>query len=126
MPPPRSKAAATASESAILTKAVLQAAEQLGITNRVLANVIGLSVATVSRMRAGNYKLQRGQKPFELAALFVRLYRSLDAIAGDRTVASAWLQSQNHPLHNRPLSLIQSIPGLVNVIAYLDARRAIG
>lgn len=126
MTTPRSKAAATPSEAAVVTKAVLRAAEQLGITNRVLANVIGLSEATVSRMRAGEYELQRDQKPFELAVLFVRLYRSLDAIVGgDKNVASTWLQNANRALDDRPLSLIQTIPGLVNVIGYLDARRAI-
>ena len=126
MPNPRSKAAAAPSEAAVLTKAVLRAAEQLEITNRVLATVIGVSEATVSRMRNGEYELQRGQKAFELAVLFVRLFRSLDAIVGgDRTVASAWLQNENCALDDRPLSLIQTIPGLVNVIEYLDARRAI-
>lgn len=127
MPTPRSKVAAALSESAVLTKSVLRAAEQLAITNRVLARVIGLSEATVSRMRAGDYELQHGQKPFELAVLFVRLFRSLDAIAGgDRTTSSAWLHNPNRALADRPLSLIQSIPGLVNVIEYLDARRAVG
>jgi len=111
----------------VLTDAVLRAAKQLGLTNRVLAGVLGLSEATVSRMRAGDYELQRGQKPFELAALLVRLHRSLCAIAGgDRTVASAWLQSPNYALHDRPLSLIQTIAGLVNVIEYLEARSAVG
>lgn len=126
MPNPRSKVAAAPSEAAVLTKAVLRAAGQLEITNRVLATVIGVSEATVSRMRGGDYELQRGQKAFELAVLFVRLFRSLDAIVGgDRTVASAWLQNENRALDDRPLSLIQTIPGLVNVIEYLDARRAI-
>lgn len=126
MPTPRSKTAAAPSEAAVLTKAVLRAAEQLEITNRVLATVIGVSEATVSRMRSGEYELQRGQKAFELAVLFVRLFRSLDAIVGgDKTVARAWLGNANRALDNQPLQLIQTIPGLMNVIGYLDARRAI-
>jgi hypothetical protein len=126
MPSLKAKAATAPSEAAVLTKAVLRAAEQLEITNRVLANVIGLSEATVSRMRSGEYELQRGQKPFELAVLFVRLFRSLDAIVGgDRAVARAWLQNANRALDDRPLSQIQSVPGLMNVIQYLDARRAL-
>ncbi|MGZ8388375.1 MAG: antitoxin Xre-like helix-turn-helix domain-containing protein, partial [Rhodoplanes sp.] len=59
-------------QAAVLTKAALRAATQLGITNKLLAAVIGVSEATVSRMRSGDYTLQRGQKPFELAVLFVR------------------------------------------------------
>lgn len=119
-------AAAKPSEASVVTKAALRAATQLGLTNRILANVVGLSEATVSRMRSGEYELQPGQKPFELALLFVRLSRSLDAIVGgDDGVANAWLRNPNSVLHDEPLRLIQTIPGLMNVIQYLDARRAI-
>ena len=96
------------------------------MTNRVFANVIGVSEATVSRMRSGRYTLQPGQKAFELAVLFTRLYRSLDAIVGgDDAVAGAWLRNRNAALADEPLALIQTAPGLMNVIQYLDARRAV-
>jgi Antitoxin Xre/MbcA/ParS C-terminal toxin-binding domain/Antitoxin Xre-like helix-turn-helix domain len=115
------------SEAAIVTSAVLRAASQLGITNRVLARIIGVSDATVSRMGTGGYLLEPGQKPFELALLFVRLYRSLDAIVGgDQAVASAWIKNRNTLLGAEPIGLIQTVPGLMNVIEYLDARRAVG
>lgn len=117
---------ATAAESVVLTKAVLRAAGRLELSNRTLAAVIGVSEATVSRMRAGEYLLEPGQKPFELAVLFVRLYRSLDAIVGgEDAVASAWLRNSNAALGGAPAQLIRTVPGLVNVIAYLDARRAL-
>jgi hypothetical protein len=125
---PLSKSASRAKPetAAVLTKAVLRAAGQLGLTNKMLATVIGLSEATVSRMRAGGYALQPGHKPFELAVLFVRLYRSLDAIVGgDDEVAATWLKNRNIVLDDAPLALIQTVPGLMNVIQYLDARRAV-
>lgn len=113
-------------QAAVLTKATLRAATQLGITNKLLAAVIGVSEATVSRMRSGDYTLQRGQKPFELAVLFVRLYRSLDAIVGgDDAVAGSWLRNRNVALDGEPIVLIQTVPGLTHVIQYLDARRAV-
>jgi hypothetical protein len=122
----KSHIAAKPESAAIVTKAALRAATRLGLTNKVLANVVGLSEATVSRMRSGEYELQSGQKPFELALLFVRLFRSLDAIVGgDDAVASAWLKYPNSALRDEPLQLIQTIPGLMNVIQYLDARRAV-
>ena len=109
----------------MLTKATLRAAARLGLTHKLLATVIGVSEATISRMRSGGYVLQRGQKPFELAVLFVRLYRSLDAIAGgDDALASSWLKNRNSVLDAQPIALIQTVPGLMNVIQYLDARRA--
>ena len=126
MPVTKPKAISATSEATVLTKAVLRAAQHLGMTNKSLATVIGVSEATVSRMRSGDYTLQRGQKSFELAVLFLRFYRSLDAIVGgDREVARAWLKNPNAALESEPLSLIQTAPGLMNAIHYLDARRAI-
>ena len=126
MPPAKPRPASMADQAAVLTKATLRAATQLGLTNKLLATVIGVSEATVSRMRSGDYLLQRGQKPFELAVLFVRLYRSLDAIVGgDDAVAGSWLKNRNTMLDAEPLTLIQTVPGLMNVIQYLDARRAV-
>ena len=114
------------SEETVVTKAALRAAERLTMTNRELAKVIGVTEATVSRMRHGSHALARGQKPFELAVLFARLYRSLDAIAGgDDAVAGAWLRNPNTALDGEPIALIQTVPGLMHVIQYLDARRAV-
>jgi hypothetical protein len=77
-------------------------------------------------MRKGHYVLDPGHKSFELALLFVRLYRSLDAmVAGDDAVAAAWLTSRNTALNGVPLEMIQSVSGLINVITYLDSRRAL-
>jgi hypothetical protein len=123
---PRPVAAATAAENAVITKATLRAADLLDITARTLALVIGVSEATVSRMRKQQFLLERGTKPFELAVLFVRLFRSLDAIVGgDATVARAWLKNPNTTLDGTPLEKILTIAGLVDVIAYLDSRRAL-
>jgi len=113
-------------ESAVVTKATLRAADRLDIKNNVLARIVGLSEPTISRMRKGQYTLERGQKAFELAVLFVRLFRALDAIVGgDDTVASEWLKNHNTAFNDTPLEIIQSVSGLTNVIGYLDSRRAI-
>ena len=126
MPPPKPRTSPAPDKAAILTKATLRAASHLGLTNKLLSSVIGVSEATVSRMRSGDYVLQPGDKSFELAALFVRFYRSLDAIVGgEDAIASAWLKNRNAALAGEPLALIQTVPGLMNVIHYLDARRAV-
>lgn len=126
MPVSKRHPAAKPESAVVVTKAALRAASQLDMTNKAFATVVGLSEATVSRMRAGEYLLRPGQKAFELALLFIRLYRSLDAIVGgDDAVASAWLRNRNTLLDDEPLALIQTVPGLMNVIQYLDARRAL-
>ncbi len=114
------------SEGAVMTKAVLRAAVRLGVSNKALAGIIGLSEASVSRMGAGTYTLSPGDKAFDLAVMFVRLFRALDAIVhGDEAVARAWLRNENAALGGEPLTLIQSVPGLVHAVSYLDARRAL-
>jgi hypothetical protein len=116
--------AATAPE-AILTKAALRAAKRLRMTNRELASVLGVGQATVSRAGAGRALPAEG-KALELATLFVRLYRSLDAITGgDDATAAAWLRSENTALGRRPVEAIATVGGLVDTLAYLDARRAV-
>jgi uncharacterized protein (DUF2384 family) len=114
------------SEGIVVTKATLRAAALLGISNKALARIVGLSEASVSRMGTGTYALAPGEKPFELAVLFVRFYRALDAIVhGDDGVARAWLANPNVALGGTPLTLIQSVSGLLHAVAYLDAHRAL-
>jgi hypothetical protein len=114
------------SEEAVVTRAVMRAAARLGLSNKAVARVLGLSEASVSRMGGGAYLLKAGDKPFELALLFLRLFRSLDAIAGgDELTARAWLRNNNLVLGGVPAAMIESVPGLVNVVGYLDARRAL-
>jgi transcriptional regulator with XRE-family HTH domain len=113
-------------DGVLITKAVLRAAERLELSNKELARIIGVSESTISRMSAGAHTLSPEQKPFELALLLVRLYRSLDSIVGgDAMVARAWLRADNSALGSAPLEQMLSIAGLVETIAYLDARRAL-
>ena len=112
-------------DGAVVTKAVMRAAARLGLANRVVARILGLSEATVSRMGTGVYLLKPDDKAFELALMVLRLFRSLDALSGgDEQTARAWLRNDNVALGGAPLALIESLAGLVNVLAYLDARRA--
>ena len=114
-----------AAESMVLTKAALRAAERLQIPASQLAPIIGQSEATISRMKSGRLALEPGSKPFEIALLFVRLFRALDAITGgDDKVSAAWLRNLNQTLGEAPLNKMRSLSGLIDVLAYLDARRA--
>ena len=110
---------------AVVAKATLRAAEKLGVSGRDLASIIGVSEATLSRLKQGPGAVRLAGKPYELALLFVRLYRSLDAIVGgDDGVSRAWMRNRNEALGGVPLERIRTIDGLTHVLGYLDARRA--
>lgn len=111
--------------AAVLSKAVTRAADRLGVSRALLAKVLGVSPATVTRLYAGSYFLDQGRKEWELALLFVRAFRSLDSIVGDEATARKWLDSENLGLNGRPIELIRETEGLVRVVQYLDASRGI-
>ena len=111
-------------ETTVLTKAVTRAAGLLGLTQRQVAETLGLSGPTASRLFTGKYRLSPARaKEWELAILFVRLFRSLDALWGHEGTARAWLEGYNMALGAAPLDLIKSATGLVRVVDYLDHAR---
>jgi transcriptional regulator with XRE-family HTH domain len=73
----------------VLTGAVLRASELLQITQSGLAQILGLSPSTVSRMANGTYTLDTQKKEWELGALFVRLFRLLDTPIGSNDAGAA-------------------------------------
>jgi hypothetical protein len=107
----------------VLAKATLAAAARLGLKNRQLALILGSSEASVSRLQSGR-GLDAHTKEGELALLFLRLYRSLDAlVGGDDAKAREWLHAMNDHLSGIPAHRIRTIEGLVDVVQYLDAMR---
>ena len=128
---PASSTAAAAAETvsaagAVLTKATLRSAGLLGVSNSVLARAVGLSEASISRMSSGSKAFEVGSKPAELAALVIRVYRSLDALVGNSEEhRRLWMTSFNTALNATPREAIQSAEGLVRVVTYLDGARAL-
>ncbi len=108
----------------MLSKAAVRAARLLEFTQRDVAAALGVSEATASRLFAGKYLLSPDHaKEWELARLFVRMFRSLDALWGHEETARTWLASDNLALAARPRDLLRSVEGMVRVVAYLDAAR---
>lgn len=116
-------AAPSAEPAAVLTKALLAGARMLGLRNRELAAVIGASEASVSRL-SGSRLIDPASKEGELALLFLRLFRSLDAlVGGDESKAREWLNAENVHLGGVPAERIRQVEGLVEVVQYLDSMR---
>jgi hypothetical protein len=106
----------------VLTRAALRAADLLGLARKDLAVVLGVSASTLSRL--DDRPLDPGRKEGELAVLFVRLFRSLDALLGGSTEkARAWMHAPNRHLGGVPAERIRTVTGLVDAIEYLDALR---
>jgi hypothetical protein len=113
-------------DEALVSKALLNAARRLNMTNVELAQIVGISESKLSRMDRQEAFVSRSGKEFDLAVLFIRLYRSLDAITGgDAVTSAAWIRNQNKAFNNVPVQRMKSLEGLVDVVHYLDSRRAI-
>jgi transcriptional regulator with XRE-family HTH domain len=121
---PRASATPKPEPRRVLTGAVMRAAALYDISQSALAQILGVSPSTVSRMANGAYTLDEQKKEWELGALFVRLFRSLDAVVGSNdATARGWLTGENSGLKAKPIDLIRSTEGLVRVVQYLDAAR---
>jgi hypothetical protein len=112
-------------EASVVSKALLRAAEALGLSSADLAEIIGTSESTLSRLRHRKRgPIPLGTKEGELALLFLRVFRSLDAmVGGNESHAKAWLRAENHHIGGVPLRRMKKIEGLVDVAEYLDAMR---
>lgn len=107
-----------------LTKAVVRAATQLGITQSEFCSIVDMSTAQASRLWNQKYTLTpSNSSEWERAILFFRIFRSLDSMVGNTEDAQTWLRGENRAFGISPIERIKSIEGLVNVVNYLDASR---
>src|SRR6188768_407890 len=107
------RGAPAVSPGPVLTKATINAASRLGLRNKQLAEIIGTSEASVSRLKSGR-ALDPKAKEGELALLFLRLYRSLDAlVGGDDGKAREWPNAANDHVGGVPAERIRTVEGLV-------------
>lgn len=110
----------------VVLGAALRAAELLGLSQAGLARVLGMDPSTLSRRLSGGRGLDEHSREYESALLWIRLFRGLHAVVGGQdATARAWLASPNLAFAGqRPRELIDGIEGLVRVVQYLDAHRA--
>lgn len=112
--------------SGVLSTAVAETARRLAIGPTDLGKIIGISQPVASRLLQGNYSIKEGSKEWELAALFVRMYRGLHSIVGNNDeLAKDWLRSSNRAFGDQePIDVIRKVQGLVHACEYIDAHRA--
>ncbi len=108
---------------AVLAKAVLKAAEQLGLKQAELAAVLGIHRTAVSRLRQ-TPSLDPDSKAGELALLLIRVARSLYALTGgDEVWIRHFMRTPNKLTGGVPAQQIAHIQGLVAVLQFVDAMR---
>lgn len=113
---------AAPSPDAVLAKAVLRAAAQLGLRQADLAAVLGIHRTAVSRLKQSS--LDSDSKPGELALLLVRLARALYALTGgDPQWIEHFMRTPNALTGGTPARQIESIQGLITVLQCVDALR---
>ena len=118
-------APAAADRSEVLTSAITRIAELWNLNNGKLAAILGLSPATVSRLRHGQARLDPATKSFEAGQFLLRLFRSLDALLGsDDDAARRWLEADNLDLGGKPIALVDTMRGLIELCDYVDFYRA--
>ncbi len=108
---------------AVVTTALMRATDILGLSQKDLAAILGVSAASISRLGRGRL-IATDTKEGEIALLLLRIFRSLDALlGGNERAVRAWFQSDNQHVRGVPAQLVKTVAGLVYVAEYLDGMR---
>lgn len=111
------------SPDAVLAKAVLRAAAQLGLRQADLAAVLGMHRTAISRLKQSP-SLDPDSKQGELALLLVRMARALFALTGgDQDWIRHFMHTPNQATGGIPARQIESIQGLMRVLQFVDGIR---
>ena len=107
----------------VLAKAVLRAADQLGLKQAELAATLGMHRTAVSRLKT-TASLDPGSKQGELALLLLRLARALFALTGgDQDWIRHFMRTPNKITGGIPAAQIETIQGMTTVLQFVDAIR---
>lgn len=102
----------------VLSTATLSAGKALGLTQAVIAQVIGRN-----RTRLSN-SINPNSKTGTLALYLIRIYRSLYGLVdGDEEEMKLWMNGSNMGTGGIPAEQIKDVASLVHVMEYLDAMR---
>jgi len=108
----------TPDQKLTLSKALLNAGKEIGLSQAQIGKIIGKDRTSLSR------GLDPASKAGELALLLIRCYRSLYVLVGGKSAdMKHWMHTDNRHLGGVPATQLLNTPGLVHVLEYLDALR---
>jgi len=103
----------------VLTRALIKAGKDLGLTQSDLGTIVGRDRTALSRGA-----VEPDSKSGELALLFIRAYRALYVlVGGEPQQMKHWMHTHNLHIGGSPAELVRTVPGLMRVVEYLDAIR---
>ncbi len=111
-------------EPRLLTQAVLQIVDMLGLYQAELARVLQLKCGDIGRLAAAQQCLEPATPHWEQAQLLVRCYRALYVTQnGDGVAMRHWLRITDETLGGVPHLLIVDDGRLADVVACLEDRQ---
>jgi hypothetical protein len=117
--PATAVADASVQPNEVLSRALVKAGKELGLTQADLGAIIGRDRTALSRSA-----VEPASKSGELALLLIRVYRALFVlVGGDPRQMKHWMHTANRHVGGVPAELVRSIQGLNRVVEYLDAIR---
>jgi hypothetical protein len=103
----------------VLTKALVRAGKDLGLTQAEVGAIVGRDRTALSRGA-----IEPNSKSGELALLLIRAYRALFVlVGGEPRQMKHWMRTPNLHVGGVPAELVRTVPGLMRVVEYLDAIR---
>ena len=106
----------------VLIKAFNNACDAVNLSVKARAAMLGINRATLTRNINKGFSSE--SKEWEIQLHFIRIYRSLYAIAGgDHAFMSHWFNTENNALNGTPAVICLKMEGLFRTNQYLDAMR---
>lgn len=113
----------TPTPEGVLAKAVLRAAEQLGLSQSDLAAVLGVHRTTITQLKK-SLKLDPNSKQGELALLLIRVARALFTLTGgDQAWIQHFMRTPNRVTGGIPAEQVTRLEGLFAVLRFVDGMR---
>jgi len=104
------------SKASALTKALLNASKEMGISTTHLGKILGEESSEIKHKG-----ITPESKSGELALMLIRCYTSLHALVGSKEeIIQHWMYTYNSGTQGIPVKQISRIDGLVRVTQYLE------
>jgi len=108
-------------DSQIIIYALNKINKTSGISQKTIAEIIGISVSQFSRLKKGEAQLKPESVAAKLSLLLINIFVSLNTIFDDNDkVILEWLINPNKAFNEEaPIVIMKKITGLVKVMDYL-------